>query len=169
MDCKKYETEILDLIDAPVGPNGVPLVDHAAARHIAGCPECLTELNGIRATFAAMSDWTAPEISPWFDGKLAARLREAELEQPEGFLQRIRSRFLFTSNLQLRPLLAATMAVMLAVGGGGYASFVHLHPAVQASATVQDLQLLDTDATALQQIDQLVDDSPTDDGNDSAS
>ncbi|ADV83722.1 hypothetical protein [Terriglobus saanensis] len=169
MDCKKYETEILDLIDAPSGPNGAPLADHAAARHIAGCPECLTELNGMRATFAAMSDWTAPEISPWFDGKLAARLREAQQAQPEGFFARLRSRFLFTSNLQLRPIMAGAMAIMLAVGGGGYASFVHLHPSVQASATVQDLQLLDTDATALQQIDQLVDDNSTDDGNDSAS
>jgi|GEM_PF-2165670 len=169
MDCKRYETEILNLIDAPSGPNGVPLADHAAARHIAACPECLTELNEMRATFAAMSDWTAPEISPWFDGKLAARLREAQEAQPEGFFARLRSRFLFTSNLQLRPVLTGAMAVMLAVGGGSYATFAHLRPAVQVSATVQDLQLLDNDATALQQIDQLVDDNSADDGNDSTS
>jgi anti-sigma factor RsiW len=160
MNCQKYESEMLDLLHAPADANGAPLGHGEAARHVAGCAPCLTEFQSLRSTFAALDSFPAPEPSPWFDAKLAARIREAQ-SQPEGFFERLRSRLLFSSNLQLRPVLAGSLALVLAVSGGSFATLMHREQqkaAVQTSATLDDLQRLDNDEPTLQQVDQLLDD-----------
>jgi hypothetical protein len=74
---------------------------------------------------------------------------------------------LFSSNLQLRPAVSAA-AVLVLLAGGGFAGFTALHPRpVEVSATVQELQTLDRNEQAINQMDQLLNDSNDDSGNQS--
>ena len=115
---------------------------------------------------------TAPEPSPYFDSRLHARLREVQAEAPEGFFARLRSYFLFSTGRALQPAMATALALMLLIGGGG--TFWQMHgtqPAVSnqprqvsASAAVNDLNVLDNNAQAEQQMGQLLDQSGSEDG-----
>jgi anti-sigma factor RsiW len=138
--------------------------------HLAACDACRTELAELRSTFALLDEWKAPELSPYFDSRLQARLREAVAAPPEGLWERAKSFLLFSTGRQLRPALAGALAFVLLIGGGSGA-FVGLHnPAAveqpQASATVNDLKILDNNVQVEQQMNQLLDDSApsTDDG-----
>jgi hypothetical protein len=73
---------------------------------------------------------------------------------------------LFNTGRQFRPVLAGALALVLVVGGGTFADLSPFsHPQIEASATVQDLQILDKNDQALQTMDQLLqDDSTADDG-----
>ena len=144
--------------DALLDPAAVPASVEA---HIAGCSDCRKELASLIATFAALDAWTAPEPSPYFDTRLRARVREAQAAAPEGLFERMRSFLLFSTGRQLRPAVAGALALVLVVSGG---SFVGLHGmpnfgSGQPSATVNDLKLMDNNAQALQQMDQLLDDN----------
>lgn len=104
---------------------------------------------------AALDPWEAPELSPYFDGRMAAMLREEEQAAPAGWFERARARFLFGNKIPLRPLAAATLALMIAVGGGMYGVFTdHGAPAPQqaASPVIRDLQSLDENAVVFQQL-----------------
>jgi anti-sigma factor RsiW len=135
------------------------------AEHMAACADCRTELEELQATFTLLDDWTAPEPSAYFDSKLHAKLREAQSSQPEGFWARTRAFLMYSTGHKLRPALAGALvvAVMLA-GGGTFAGLYEYNSgaAVQASPTVDDLKILDNNAQAVQQMDQLLD--PSDDG-----
>ncbi len=160
MNCKDCQSVFLDLLLDPAAPS------HAAARsHLESCPECKREFKSLEATFALLDTWKAPEPSPYFDQKLAVRLREEQAKAPKGWFERLRSRLLFNTGRQLRPALAGALALALIVGGGTFAnlsSFSHSTP--QASAAVQDLQILDKNDQALQTMDQLLQDAgPADD------
>ncbi len=111
-----------------------------------------------------LDDWKAPKISPWFDARMAARFREEQARPPAGMFARLRDSWLFHEHAVARPLMAGAMAVLLVVGGGGYWGAMHVSQARQAgvSATLQDLQVLDNNAQAIQQMDQLLDDSDGD-------
>jgi hypothetical protein len=128
------------------------------AAHLAACAECEAELTALRATFAVLDHWTVPEPSPYFDSKLHVRLREAVAARPEGLWERTRSFFMYSTGRTLRPALTGALALTLILGGGGLGVMLH-QPAPQASATVNDLKILDTNAQALQQMDQLLDES----------
>jgi len=138
--------------------------------HLVACAACRAELAELRSTFALLDEWKAPEVSPYFDSKLQARLREAVNASPEGFWQRTRSYFMFsTDRHQFRPALAGALAFVMLIGGGTFANFYHAAssmPPVAASATVNDLKILDNNIQAEQQMDQLLDDSTSgvDDG-----
>ena len=154
-DCKTCRTHMPDL-----------LLDETflAARpemksHLAACTDCAKELSELRATFNLMDSWTAPEPSTYFDSKLYARLREAEAARPEGFWERTRSFFLFSTGRGLRPALAGALAFAMLVGGGSFGLYLEHQTPSQPSATVNDLRILDNNAQALQQMDQLLDDS----------
>jgi hypothetical protein len=76
---------------------------------------------------------------------------------------------LLNTGRQFAPALAGALALVLLLGGGGYAGLtvLHQHEQVQASAAVNDLQILDRNEQALQQMDQLLDDDgPGPDGAD---
>ena len=112
-----------------------------------------------------MDDWKAPEPSPWFDARMAARLREEQQRAPQGLFAQLRDRWLFSQQATMKPLMAGAMALLLVTGGGTYWQASHLHPAVKPasiSATVQDLQILDNNAQAIQQMGQLLDDNDVD-------
>jgi hypothetical protein len=79
----------------------------------------------------------------------------------------MRARLLFNTGRQFRPALAGAMALVLVAGGGGLGivNFNHARTPVQVSATVNDLQLLDKNVQAEQQVDQILQDSAADQQN----
>jgi len=71
-------------------------------------------------------------------------------------LERAKAWLLFSSNLQVRQLAAASLAAVLAIGGGTFALLDHQDvPVAQASATVRDLQSYDGNAQLFQQLNAL--------------
>ena len=134
----------------------------AIKAHLASCASCKDEYSSLRATLALMDEWKAPEPSPYFDQKLAVRIREEQAAPQLNFFQRLRDRILFNTGAQFRPVLSGALALVLIAGGG---TFAGLNYHAQPSATVKDLQILDKNEQALQQMDQLLqddDNNPTD-------
>jgi hypothetical protein len=160
MNCKDCQPVLLDLILDPGAPSNT-----AARSHVESCAECNREFKSLEATFALLDTWKAPEPSPYFDQKLAVRLREEQARAPEGWFERLKSRLLFNTGRQFRPVLAGALALILLLGGGTFANLSGFgHSSPQASAAVQDLQILDRNDQALQAMDQLLqDDGPADD------
>ncbi len=110
-----------------------------------------------------MDDWQVPEPSPWFDARMAARFRAEVQRPPESLFARLRDRWLFSRETALKPAMASAMALLLVAGGGTYWQAAHMQqqsmvrPA-SVSPTVQELQMLDGNAQAIQQMGQLLDD-----------
>ncbi|QMV20254.1 hypothetical protein GOB94_06300 [Granulicella sp. 5B5] len=157
-DCKACRTHMPDLL-----LDETFLAAHPEMKaHLAACADCAKELDELRATFDLLDTWTAPEPSAYFDSKLHVRLREAEAAHPEGFWERTRSFLLFSTGRGLRPALAGALAFAMLIGGGSFGLYLEHQPSNQpsaSSATVNDLKILDNNAQALQQMDQLLDDS----------
>ncbi len=126
-------------------------------------------------TYALLDDWRAPEPSAYFDQKLAVRLREEQALAPAGWFERLKSRLLYNSGRQMRPMLAGGLALLLLAGGGAVLDLSSGMPtgaksSPQVSATVQDLQILDKNDQAIQTMDQLLQpDSSSNDQTDSPS
>jgi hypothetical protein len=160
MNCKDCQSVLLDLLLEPGAHSNT-----AARKHVASCAKCNHELKSLEATVALLDTWKAPEPSPYFDQKLAVRLREEQAKPPAGWFERMKARLLFNTGRQFRPALAGALGLILLVGGGTFANlsgFGHSTPHV--SAAVQDLQILDRNDQALQTMDQLLqDDGPGDD------
>jgi hypothetical protein len=160
MNCKDCQSVFLDLLLDPSAPANM-----AAKSHVEACAKCAGEFKSLEATFALLDDWKAPEPSPYFDQKLAVRLREEQAQAPAGWFERLKSRLQFNTGRQFRPAIAGALALVLVVGGGTFANVSGLlRPQTQTSATVQDLQILDKNDQALQTMDQLLQDvGPADD------
>ena len=155
MNCKTFHLDLPELILNPAAMNT------AAREHLRACPPCEQEYTSLVAAMSLMDVWQAPEPSPYFDQKLAVLLREEQASPRLGFFARLRDRLLFNTGRQFRPAVTAALALVLMLGGGSYAglqSFNHPHTAPEVSATVTDLQILDKDEPALQQMDQLLQD-----------
>jgi anti-sigma factor RsiW len=160
MNCKTCQTALPDLLLDPAAK------DNPAARaHIAVCGDCARELRALEATMSLLGLWKAPEVSPYFDQKLAVRLREEQAAPPAGILERIRTRLLLNTGRQFRPALATAMALLLIAGGGGITfSTLHSPGPATVSAPVHDLQILDKNEQALQEVDQLLQETSGDGG-----
>ena len=160
MNCKDCQSVLLDLLLDPGAPSNA-----AVRSHLESCAKCNQEFKSLEATFALLDTWKAPEPSPYFDQKLAVRLREEQAMPPEGWFERLKSRLLFNTGRQFRPALAGALALVLLVGGGTLADLSGFgHSTPQTSATVQDLQILDKNDQAMQAMDQLLQDAgPADD------
>jgi len=164
-NCKDCRSKLADLL-----LDDAYITTHPELKeHLAACAACRAELAELRSTFALLDEWKAPEISPYFDSRLQARLREAASAPPEGFWERTRSFFLFSTGRQLRPALAGALAFVMLIGGGTFANFYRgasTMPPAADSATVNDLKIMDNNVQAEQQLNQLLDDSTssTDDG-----
>jgi hypothetical protein len=125
-------------------------------KHVAGCAECAAELAELQATWKMLDEWKAPEPSTFFDAKLYARLREEQSIAPAGFFERVKAWLLYSSNLQMRPVAAGAMALVLVIGGGTFALLDQQPvPPPQTSATVRDLQSYDGNAQVFQQLNAL--------------
>jgi hypothetical protein len=158
IDCKTCRTSLADLLLDESYAAAHPEV----AAHMAACAECRKELEELQATLALLDAWKAPEPSAYFDTKLHARLREAQASEPEGFWARTRAFLLYSTGHRLRPALAGALVVAVMLAGGGTFAGLYQHNApiaVQASPAVNDLKVLDSNAQAVQQMDQLLDGS----------
>jgi hypothetical protein len=154
MNCNATKAQLADLLLDPAAASS------AAREHVAACADCSTELRELQATILAMDAWEAPEPTPYFDTRLAARLREEKANPPAGLWERMRARLHYGSNLHLQPFAAGALALLLLAGGGTAVWVQHgaQPPAPQESAIVHDLQLLDGNAQVYQQLNSLDED-----------
>ena len=170
MICRKLETELKKALpDLLLDPDRAPA---EARAHVEQCADCRGELAALKATMSALDGWEGVEPSPFFDARMAARMREERNAPPAGWLARMRARLEMGSNRHLRPLVVGALALALMIGGGTYAGLEGFNsspsatPAATASPTVRDLQSLDENSQLFQQMDML--DQP-DNGGDSGS
>lgn len=162
MNCRDCQSVLPDLLLDQTAPSNA-----AAREHVQSCAACQQEFVSLEATLALLDDWKAPEPSPYFDQKLAVRLREEQALAPAGWFERLRSRLLFNTGRQFRPAITGALGLVLLVAGGAVANIANFshHNEVKVSAAVTDLQILDKNDQALQTMDQLLqEDSSGDDG-----
>jgi hypothetical protein len=163
MNCKTCNSHLPDLLL----DDGYEAAHPEIAAHLASCEACAKELAELRATMEVMDEWTAPEPSPYFDSRLRARVREAAAAQPESLFERLYAFLTFSTGLQMRSAMAGVLMLVLLIGGGSFAGFEYANRSQpQPSATVNDLKILDNNAQALQQMDQLLDPNANDDSGD---
>jgi len=160
MDCREVKANLPDLLLAPKQASA------EARAHVESCAECGKELKELEATLSLMDAWEAPEVSPYFDTRMAVMLREEQQAAPAGWLERMRARLLFGNHVSMRPLMAGAMALVVAAGIGTYAGFGGFSPTkppqVQ-SPVIKDLQSMDDNAQMYQQLNSL-DQEPADNG-----
>ena len=152
IDCKSFETELMDLV---LTPDSTPSV--AAVAHMKACPPCAEEYISFQQTFSALDTWQAPDPTPYFDQKLSVLLREEQAAPRMGWFESLVTRMRFNTGRNFRPAMVGALSLALVVAGGSVlvvAPFPAGQP-VQASATVNDLQILDKNEQAFQQLDEL--------------
>ncbi len=152
MDCKSFESELMDLV---LTPDSTPSV--AAVAHMKSCPPCAEEYVSFQQTFSLLDTWKAPEPTPYFDQKLAVLLREEQAAPRMGWFESLMTRIRFNTGRNFRPAMVGALSLALMVGGGSIfvvAPFQSSQPA-QASAAINDLQILDRNEQAVQQLDEL--------------
>lgn len=166
MICQDCKSALPDLLLDPAASSNA-----ATWGHLESCAACKEEFDSLKATFALLDTWQAPEPSAYFDQKLAVRLRETQAEPVASWFEQLKSRLLFNTGRQFRPVLAGALALILLIGGGTFAGLSgHFSGTTQPSATVNDLQILDKNDQALQTMDQLLqDDGTPNDNNDNPS
>jgi len=158
MDCKSFETELMDLV---LIPDSMPSV--AAVAHMKACPPCADEYVSFQQTFSLLDTWHVPQPTPYFDQKLAVLLREEQAAPRMGWFESIVTRMRFNTGRNFRPAMVGALSFALVVGGGSVlvAPF-HANQPTQASATVNDLQILDKNEQAFQELDELQQDDDND-------
>jgi hypothetical protein len=157
MTCKACAAALPDLLLDPAAR-----VNDAARAHLANCNACARQYAALESTMHLLDSWRAPAVSPYFDQRLAVRLREEQASPAPGWFEQLRTRLLFNTGRQFRPALAGAMALLLIAGGGGVGLSTYNHQqaqATQTSAVVKDLQILDRNEQALQQMDELMQDA----------
>jgi len=156
MNCKSCQDELAEFLFDPAATAKPEL-----EAHLAECAGCSEEYVELRRTMSLMDAWEAPEPSAYFDQRLAVLLREEQAKAPAGWLERVREYLLFSTGRQFRPALAGALALAMILGLGSFAGFTVNQRSgveVQASAAVDDLQILDKNDQAIQQMDQLLQD-----------
>ena len=151
MDCKAFESELMDLV---LAPDSTPSV--ATVAHMKSCPPCAAEYVSYQQTFSLLDTWKAPEPTPYFDQKLAVMIREEQAAPKMGWFESLMTRMRLNTGRNFRPAMVGALSLALLVGGG---SVLVVTPSVnhqaEASATVNDLQILDRNEQAFQQLDEL--------------
>ena len=136
-----------------------PAVAHAKVRaHVEGCESCRRELDELRATMTLLETWEGPEPNPYFLTRLNARLREVRQAEPAGWFARLRASFIYGPATHVRPLAAMALTIVLLVGGGAYLGVTNWDQPPAAppqAAAVHDLQIMDSNAQLLDQLEAL--------------
>jgi len=145
MKCDEIKEMMLDVAA------GAGAATPAMNEHLRGCADCASKLAGMRQTMAFLDEWQAPEPSPYFDTRLAARMRE-ERAKPA------RSAWLSWFRA---PALAGALALMLLMAGGvkWFSGGGPLPPPgpPELGTAVGDLQVLDKNADLYANFDLLDD------------
>ena len=115
MNCKICQAALPNLFFDPAAPGNA-----AARAHIAACALCAQELASLQATLSLLDTWQAPGVSPYFDQKLAVRLRELQSAPPAGWFEQLRTRLLLNTGRHFRPALAGALALVLVAAGGSF-------------------------------------------------
>ncbi|MGC2195989.1 MAG: hypothetical protein WA628_15035 [Terriglobales bacterium] len=102
MKCNEIKDLMLD-VAAGAGESTPPMNEH-----LLGCPACASKLTEMRKTMALLDEWQAPEPSPYFDTRLAARVREERAKPAQAA---------WLSWLRV-PVLAGALALALMMAGG---------------------------------------------------
>ena len=130
MKCDEIKELMLDVAA------GAEEATSAMNEHLVGCSACAGKLSDMRKTMALLDEWQAPEPSPYFDTRLAARMREERAKpQRAAWLSWFRA-----------PVLAGALALVLMMAGGvnWFKTAPPPPPPVAALGTaVGDLQALD--------------------------
>jgi anti-sigma factor RsiW len=127
MNCNDVRENLIELLtDGPADPQ--------VTAHVGQCNACSEELASMRETMAFMDEWEAPEPSPYFLTRLRAHVKEEREKSPAkavlfGWLR--------------RPILAATLATVLAGGGVVYRLTMIHPPSSDNSDAVADIESLD--------------------------
>jgi len=163
--CDEMGTKLADLL---LDPASAPAEVKA---HVEACDGCRKELAELRATMDMMDAWEAPEPNPYFVSKVGARFREereaAPAGWPQSWIDRLKARFAYGPRPHMRPVAAMALAIVLLLGGGAYVGLTDMSQPMQPShedAVVHDLQLMDSNAQLLDQLEELS--SSNQDGND---
>src|SRR5579875_2754521 len=111
MNCQMMKEEYKDaLADLLLDPEQVSARVRA---HVDQCVDCAAEIRALQGTMQALSSWEDVEPSPFFDARMAARMRKAREEKPAGWFERMRAWLTFGTNLQLKPIAAGVLALLL--------------------------------------------------------
>ena len=137
MNCERFRDRMLDALQGTASPE--------LEEHVRACGACAQELEALKKTSALLEEWPAPEVSPYFDSRLRAQIREQreQTAAPVGWWEWLR-----------KPALAAAFTILLAVGVGLLIPGapeptaqlpVQTHPQLKAhtGSAVADLQTLD--------------------------
>jgi cytochrome c-type biogenesis protein CcmH/NrfG len=143
------------LVDLLLEPAAAPAKVRA---HVEECDRCRRELDELRATMALLDVWKSPEPNPYFLTRLEARLREEREAEPAGWFARLRASFVYGPATHVRPLAAMALTIVLLVGGGAYLGVTNWDQPPAAppqAAAVHDLQIMDSNAQLLDQLEAL--------------
>ena len=144
MNCNQIRELLPDLTTSAGMDARTPEVEN----HIASCAACAAHLRELQKTMALLDEWQAPEPSPYFDTRLAARLRE-EMARSAGWLGWLRRPAWAISAAGV--VLAGALAVGIGMGGRSYLYVSETMPTqppslsvpVQPGTAVGDLQALE--------------------------
>ena len=126
MNCNDVRENLIELISG--GP-----ADPQVTAHVSQCSQCAAELNSLRDTMTLLDEWEAPEPSPYFLTRMRAHLKEEREKAPV-------SRWVAWLR---RPVLAVSLATVLAAGGLTYRLVqIQSSPAADNGA-VADIESLD--------------------------
>lgn len=127
MNCNDVRENLIELVtDGPADPQ--------LTAHLGQCSACTEELVSMRKTMALMDEWEAPEPSPYFLTRLRAHVKEEREKAPVSMFGWLR-----------RPVLAASLATVLAAGGVVYRLTVGTPaaPPPDPGTAVADIESLD--------------------------
>jgi hypothetical protein len=163
INCTEMESKLADLL---LDPGAVPA---SVQTHVAECNACGTQLAELQATMNLLDEWKAPEPSPYFATRMQARMREERETAPGGWLARklagLRASMAYGPVTHTRPLAAMALTVLLLLGGGAYLGMTDWTQTTQQpsqTAVVHDLQLLDSNAQVLDQLESISDNNNQD-------
>jgi hypothetical protein len=163
INCTEMESKLADLL---LDPEAVPA---AVKTHVAECNACGTQLAELQSTMSLLDEWKAPEPSPYFATRMQARMREERETAPGGWLARklaaLRASMAYGPVTHTRPLAAMALTVLLLLGGGAYLGMSDWTQTTQQpnqTAVVHDLQLLDSNAQVLDQLESISDNNNQD-------
>ena len=125
MNCNDVRENLIELLtDGPADPQ--------VTAHVRECSACTEELGSMRKTMALLDEWEAPEPSPYFLTRLRAHVKEERQKAPVTMFGWLR-----------RPILAVSLAAVLAAGGVVYRLTVGAPPPQEANNAVTDIESLD--------------------------